>query len=188
MAPVMLQVIPSFYAKVSKNSLFVSANTYEKYISSKEYCIANAMIRYASYPVADIKFFCWVTLKSCCRNWIHCISYINKWTVSMHSSSIDSVEILLSSGQVLGNVQRSVCFYEKKQEWTECLGLQKRDYWGKSTESILWSPLKRQSQRKPVDEFIEKKVELEHFRILYCCLGGYGINSCNLVTFEIRCL
>ena len=31
----MLQVIPSFYTEYSKNSLFISANTYENYIVSK---------------------------------------------------------------------------------------------------------------------------------------------------------
>ena len=43
MAAVMLQVIPSFYTSYPsypKNSLFNSANTYVKYIVSKEYCIA----------------------------------------------------------------------------------------------------------------------------------------------------
>ena len=40
MADVMLQAIPSFYRNYSKNSLFIFANTYEKYIVSKEYCIA----------------------------------------------------------------------------------------------------------------------------------------------------
>ena len=40
MAAVILQVIPSFYTNYSKNSLFISANTYEKLIVSKEYCIA----------------------------------------------------------------------------------------------------------------------------------------------------
>ena len=40
MAAVMLQVIPSFYTCYSKNSLLISANTYEKYTVSKEYCIA----------------------------------------------------------------------------------------------------------------------------------------------------
>ena len=32
MAAVMLQVSPSFYTNYSKNRLFISANTYEKYI------------------------------------------------------------------------------------------------------------------------------------------------------------
>ena len=40
MAAVMLEVIPSFYTNYSKNSPFNSANTYENYIVSKEYCIA----------------------------------------------------------------------------------------------------------------------------------------------------
>ena len=40
MAAVMLQVIPSFHTSYSKNSLFISANIYENYIVSKEYCIA----------------------------------------------------------------------------------------------------------------------------------------------------
>ena len=41
MAAVTLQVIPSFYAEISKNSLFISAKIYEKHIVSKEYSIAH---------------------------------------------------------------------------------------------------------------------------------------------------
>ena len=40
MAAVKLQVIPSFCTIYSKNRFFISANSYEKYIVSKEYCIA----------------------------------------------------------------------------------------------------------------------------------------------------
>ena len=40
MVAVMLKAIPSFYTRYSKNSLFISANTYEKLIVSKEYCTA----------------------------------------------------------------------------------------------------------------------------------------------------
>ena len=40
MAAVMLQVIPSFYT-IYSNSLFISANTYEKFIVSIEYCNAH---------------------------------------------------------------------------------------------------------------------------------------------------
>ena len=41
MAAVMVQVIPGFYTNYSKNSLVNSANTYEKFIVRKEYCIAD---------------------------------------------------------------------------------------------------------------------------------------------------
>ena len=50
MAAVMLQVIPSFHTNFSKNSLFVSANTYEKYILSKEYCIARHVDKMCFLP------------------------------------------------------------------------------------------------------------------------------------------
>ena len=53
MAAVMLQVIPSFYTNYSKNSFFIS----EKYIVSKEYCIAGHDDKCASYPVAVITIF-----------------------------------------------------------------------------------------------------------------------------------
>ena len=41
MAAIMLQSIPSFYAKFSEKSLFISATTYEKYIVCKDYCISH---------------------------------------------------------------------------------------------------------------------------------------------------
>ena len=40
MAAIMLQTIPSFYAKISEKSLFISATTFEKYIVCKDYSIA----------------------------------------------------------------------------------------------------------------------------------------------------
>ena len=41
MATVMLQVIPIFYITYSKNSLLVSANSYEKHNVSKKYFIVH---------------------------------------------------------------------------------------------------------------------------------------------------
>ena len=34
--------------------LFISANAFDKFIVSKEYCFAATMTRCASYPIADI--------------------------------------------------------------------------------------------------------------------------------------
>ena len=41
MAAIMLQSIPSFYAKILEKSLFISATTFKKYIVCKDYCIAH---------------------------------------------------------------------------------------------------------------------------------------------------
>ena len=53
----MLQVIASFYIIYSKNILFNSATTYQKFIASKEKentVLLATMTRCASYPIADI--------------------------------------------------------------------------------------------------------------------------------------
>ena len=55
MAALMLQVISSFYTYYSKNSLFISANTFEKHILMNTVLLAT-MTRCASYPIADITF------------------------------------------------------------------------------------------------------------------------------------
>ena len=41
MAAIMLQKVPSFHTKLPEKTLFISANTYEKYIVCKNYCIAH---------------------------------------------------------------------------------------------------------------------------------------------------
>ena len=41
MAAILLQAKPSFYAKNSEKSFFISASTYEKFIVCKDYCIAH---------------------------------------------------------------------------------------------------------------------------------------------------
>ena len=46
----MLQVIPSFNTNHSKNSLFISANTFEKYIVSEEYCLARHVDKMCFLP------------------------------------------------------------------------------------------------------------------------------------------
>ena len=40
MAAVILQVVPSFYSVYSTKSVHICANTNEKYLVSKDYCVA----------------------------------------------------------------------------------------------------------------------------------------------------
>ena len=97
MAAVMLQVIRRFHAMFSKNSFFISANTYKKHCEQKSSAQPLTMPRCAFYPNADFAFRCCVTLKSCYKNSNFCVPHINTWTVSVHCLEIDSVEIMLSS-------------------------------------------------------------------------------------------
>ena len=47
-----------FYAKFSKKSIFISANSYKKQIVGKNIVLLATMIRCDFYPITDFKFFC----------------------------------------------------------------------------------------------------------------------------------
>ena len=54
----MLEVIPSFYAKYSRNNNFISAKTHKKYLVGEINELSTTMLRCAFYPIADITFSC----------------------------------------------------------------------------------------------------------------------------------
>ena len=116
MATVLLQVIPSFCTNYSKNNLFISANTYEKNIVSKEYCIARHDDKMCFLPncrhhiilIGNIKDLL-QKLDAFCFNYQHvdCL-----YTLFKHRFSD---KIVLKSGQLFDNMQRAVHFNQKKK-------------------------------------------------------------------------
>ena len=107
MASVMLQVIPSISTNYSKNSLFISADTYEKYIVSKEYCTARhdktCFLPNCSYHViliGNIKELL-QNLDAFCFNYQHvdCLYRLFKYRFSGK---------IVKSGQLFDNLQRAV--------------------------------------------------------------------------------
>ena len=107
----MLQVIPSFYAKYSRNSLFNSANTYKKYILSQEYCIAHHDAELCFLPKCSYRFLMLGNVEEllqkldtlCFRyQYVDCLC-----TLSKHRFTGNFV---VKSGQVFDNVQKAVCF------------------------------------------------------------------------------
>ena len=116
MAAVMLQVIPSFYTNFPKNSLFISANTYEKFIVSKVYSIARRddkicflpNCRYHIILIGNIKELL-QNLDAFCFNHQHvdCL-----YTFFKHRCI---GKIANKSGQVLDNLQRAVHFNQQNR-------------------------------------------------------------------------
>ena len=116
MTAVMLQVIPSFYTNYSKNSLFISAKAYEKYVVSKEYCIAGhddkmcflPTCRYHIILIGNIKELL-QKLDACCFNYQHvdCLYTLFK----NHFSG----KMFLKSGQLFDNLQRAVHFNQQNR-------------------------------------------------------------------------
>ena len=131
MAAVILQVISSFYTNYSKNSLFISANTYEKFIVSKEYCIARHDDRMCFLPNCRYHIILIGNIKELLQkldNWMHSVPTTNTWTVCIHFSST------ASRAKLLSRVDKSliICRWQfistsKTEEWRECPASRKRD-------------------------------------------------------------
>ena len=114
MAAVMLQAIPSFYTKYSENSLFISANTYENYTVSTEYCIARHDDKMCFLPncsyhnilIGNIRHLL-QTLDAFCFNYQHvdCLYTLLKYRFKG--------KIVIKSGQLFDNLQRAVHFNQQ---------------------------------------------------------------------------
>ena len=140
MAAVMLQVIPSLYTIYSKNSLFISANTYKKFTLSKEYCFARhddkmCLLRNRRYHISRIGNITELSQKldAFCFNYQHvdCLYTLFKYRFSG--------KIVLKSGQFFDNVQKAVHFNHQNRGMDRMPSMAKRDSWEKSTKNICWA-------------------------------------------------
>ena len=112
----MLQIIPSCHTIYSKNSPFISANIYEKYIVIKEYCIARyddkmcflPDCRYHIILLGNIKDLLH-KLDSFCSNYQHvdCLYTLFKYLLNGN--------IVIKSGQLFDNLQRAVHFNQQNR-------------------------------------------------------------------------
>ena len=111
MAAVMLQVIPSFYTKYSKNGLFISANTNKKYIVSKEYCIARHDDKMCFLPNCRYHIILIGNIEELLQKFdafffndqhVDCLYTLFKYRFSG--------KVVVKSGQLFDNLQRAVHF------------------------------------------------------------------------------
>ena len=116
MAAIMLQTIPSFYTKLSAKSLFISANTYEKYIVCNDYFIAHHDDKTCFLP--SCKYHILVLgnvqerlkkLDTFCFTYEHldCLYTLFKYGFSG--------KVIAKRGQVFDSVQRGVDFEQRNK-------------------------------------------------------------------------
>ena len=128
MAAVMLQVIPSFCTNHSKNSLFFSSITYEKYIVNKEYCIAHHDDKMCFLPncrchpilIGNIKELL-QNPDAFCLNYKHmadCIHFSSTASVAKLMSRVDN-SLIICRGQFIST--------SKTEVWTEGSASRKRE-------------------------------------------------------------
>ena len=115
-AAIMLQAKPSFYAKISEKSFFISASTFEKFIVCKDYCIAHHDDKTCFLPsckyhiplhgnfeelLKKLDTFCFT-----CQH-VDCLYTLFKYRFSG--------KVIAKSGQVFDNVQRAVEFNHRNK-------------------------------------------------------------------------
>ena len=128
MTAIMLQTIPSFYAKISEKSLFISATTYEKYIVCKNYCIAHHNEKTCFLPACKYHIVLLGNvqellkkLDTFCFNYQHveCLYTLFKYRFSG--------KVFAKSGQVFDNVQREVDFNHRNKGVDRMPSIAKRE-------------------------------------------------------------
>ena len=196
MTAIMLQSIPSFYAKFSEKSLFLSATTYENHIVWKDYCIAHHNEKTCFLPACNYHIVLLGNvqellkkLDSFCFTYQHvdCLYTLFKYRFSG--------KVIAKSGQVFDNLQRAVDFNHRNKGVDRVPSTAKNETLEeKKTKKHLFSSFQKTKATQISDsvfaERIEKvkntKFEFELIKIVDCFLEGHGNFDSNLVSFKIK--
>ena len=161
MAAIMLQTIPSCYAKISEKSLFISANTYEKYNVCRDYCIAHhddktSFLPSCKYHILLLGNFeeLLEKLDAFCFTYQHvdCLYTLFKYR--------SSGKVIAKCGNVFVNVQRAVDFNHRNKGVDRMPSIAKKRHLRKKYKKNFCSaPFKRQKQRRPVVQCLQKELK-----------------------------
>ena len=112
----MLQVIPSIYTNYSKNGLFISANTYEKHIVSKENCIACHDDKMCFLPFCRCHIILIGNIKELLQKLdAFCFNYQHVDCLYTLFNYRFSGKIVLNTGKLVDNLQRAVHFSQQNR-------------------------------------------------------------------------
>ena len=116
MAAIMLQSIPSFYAKISEKSLFTSATTYEKFTVCKDYCIAHHEDKRCFIPACNYHIVLLGNVQELLKKLdTFCFTYQHVDCLYTLFKYRFSGKVIAKSGQVFNNVQRAVDFNHRNK-------------------------------------------------------------------------
>ena len=174
----MLQTIPSFFAKISEKSLFISATTYD--------IIA---CRYHIVLLGDVQGLL-KKLDTFCFTYQHvdCLYTPFKYRFSG--------KVIAKSGQVFDNVQRAVDFNHRNKGVDRMPSIAKKRLLRRRYKKHLFSYFQKtkttQTSGSVFAERIEKvrktKFDFELIKFVDCFLDGHGKFDSNLVSFKVKSL
>ena len=197
MAAIMLQTIPSFYAKNSEKSLFISATTYEKNIACKDYCIAQHHDKTCFLPACKYHIILLgeneellYKLDTFCSNFQHvdCLYTLFKYRFNGKNFA--------KSWSVFDNVQRAISFTQRNRGVDKIPSIAKKRFLRKKfKQHFMSAPQKNISTQTSGSVFAERiekaketKLALELIKNVDCFLDDHGIYDSKVVSFEIKSL
>ena len=199
MAAVMMQVIPNFYCLYSRKSVYICATTYEKYLVSKDYCVAQHNDSMCSVP--NCKYHILLIAEKDINVLMEkldtfCFTYqLVDCLYSLFKYRFDG-KVVTKNGQVFYNVERAVRFNQHHKTVERMPSIAKKRLLRKKYKRHLLSSLQKtistQTSGSVFADMIEQvkktKFEVELIKIVDCFLDGYGNYDSNLVSFKIESL
>ena len=156
----MLQTITSFYTKLSEKNLFISTNTYEKYIVCKDDCIAHHDDKTCFLPsckchiklpgnveelLKKLETFCFTYQHVDCQYTLLKYRFCGK--------------VIAKSGQVFDNVQRAVDFNHRNKEVDRMPSIAKKRLLRKKFKKHLFSSFRKAKSTQLVDQCLQKELK-----------------------------
>ena len=159
MEAIMLQTIPSIYAKISGKSLFISATTYEKHIVCKDYCLAHHNEKTCFYPLVNIILYylemyeLLKKLDTFCFTYQHvdCLYTLFKYRLSG--------KVIAKSGQVFANVQRAVDFNHRNKGVDRMPSIAKKRLLRKKYKKHLFSSFQKTKTTQTSGSVFAERIE-----------------------------
>ena len=157
MAAIMLQTIPSFYAKISEKSLFISANTHEKYIVCKDYCIAHHNEKTCFLPACIYHIVLFGNVQELLKKLdTFCLTYQHVDCLYTLFKYRFSGKVIEKIGQVFDNVQRAVDFNQRNKGVDRMTSIAKKRLLRKKYNKHFFSSFQKQKQRRAVVQCLQK--------------------------------
>ena len=197
MAAIMLQAKSSFYTKLSEKSLLISANTYEKFLVCKDYCIAHHDDKTCFLPACKYHILLIGNVEELLKKLdTFCFTYQHVDCLYTLFKYRFSGNVIAKSGQVFDNVQRAVDFSQRNKGVDRMPSIAKKRLLRKKYKKPLFSSFQKTKSTQTsgsvfaerIEEVKKTKFELELIKIVDCFLDGHGFFDSNLVSFQKKSL
>ena len=160
MAAIMLQAKPSFYAKISEKSFFISASTYEKFIVCKDYCIAHHDDKTCFLPSCKYHILLHGNVEELLKKLdTFCFTYQHVDCLYTLFKYRFSGKVIAKSGQVFDNVQRAVDFNHRNKGVDRMPSIAKKRLLRKKYKKHLFSSFQKTKTTQTSGSVFAERIE-----------------------------